>query len=110
MPIDDLLSLRDTVIEDTVDATAETVEYIPELDLDLPDDDLIEMINRKISISKTHFETELNLYERQKRNVEYYLGKQIDTAMFDDWQVPYINNIIFRNIENLLLKKSARTQ
>lgn len=102
MPLEDLLALRETVVEDRVDQTAETVEYIPELDLELPDDELINFINQKISISKTHFEKEYNLYQRQERNIEYYLGKQVDYKMFDEWQVPYVNNIIFRNIETLL--------
>lgn len=81
---------------------AETVEYIPELDLKLDDEQLAQYIDEKIQISRAHFETELNLYERQKKNVQYYLGKQIDEEMFEEWQVPYINNVIFRNIETLI--------
>jgi hypothetical protein len=86
----------------------ESIEYIPELDLALSDDELVEYINQKIQTSKAHFETELDLYTRQKKNIQYYLGKQIDIDMFDDWQVPYINNVIFRNIETLLPNALSR--
>lgn len=80
----------------------ESVEYIPELDLALEDEELAQYIDEKIGLSKAYFNEELNLYARQKKLVEYYLGKQIDYEMFEEWQVPYINNVIFRNIETLI--------
>lgn len=72
------------------------------LTLDIPDIDLNRVLDMKIRESEKYYDTVLNLTERRKRNNDYWQGKQIDKKMLYDWQVPYIDNVIYRNIETII--------
>lgn len=70
---------------------------LPALSLDIPDRDLIQNFKRWEQDSQEFWNQpkEYDLKERRKRNVDYYLGKQIDKSKLYDFQVPYIDNELF---------------
>lgn len=70
---------------------------LPALSLDIPDRDLIQNLKRWEQDSQQFWNDKKNydLHDRRKRNVDYYLGKQIDKSKLYDFQVPYVDNELF---------------
>src|SRR4030042_1364711 len=72
------------------------------LSLDIPDIELNRVLDMKIRESEKYYDTQLNLTARRKMNNDYWQGKQIDKKMLYDWQVPYTDNVIYRNVETII--------
>lgn len=82
------------------------VEIQDPLHLDLNDSDFIDVINARIEASKIYY-TKKKLYSRQDKNVNYYLGNQVDTESLAKWQTeifghePYKENLIHEGIRRI---------
>ena len=72
------------------------------LELDIPDSDLIRVLDMKQRESEDFFDNKLDLDKRRKKNNDYWRGKQIDYGMFHKWQVPYVDNVIYRDVETII--------
>lgn len=70
---------------------------LPALSLDIPDRDLIQNLKRWEQDSQTYWNDRkgYDLHNRRERNVNYYLGKQVDKSKLYDFQVPYVDNELF---------------
>lgn len=86
----------------------QALSQLPELYLDVPDSDLLSMIERSIQESQSHYEKKLKLPARQKKNREYWVGDQQDDQEFYDYQIPYNNNIIHRDLETRIAIAAGR--
>ena len=71
------------------------------LDFDISDTDLIRVLDLKES-EAFKLTDKIRLTERRKDNNDYWQGKQIDRKMLYNWQVPYVDNVIFRDTETIL--------
>ncbi|HEC64649.1 hypothetical protein LCGC14_0615440 [marine sediment metagenome] len=72
------------------------------LELNVPEKDLLRVLDMKQRESEDFFDNKLNLGKRRKKNNDYWRGKQIDYGMFHRWQVPYVDNVIYRDVETIL--------
>ena len=72
------------------------------LELDIPEKDLLMVLDTKQRESEDFFNNKLNLDKRRKKNNDYWRGKQIDYGMFHKWQVPYVDNVIYRDVETII--------
>lgn len=72
----------------------------PLLNLEIDDRTLVNLIDKRIRDDDAFYEKQLNLQKRRKRNRDFWLGKQIDLESLDDnFQIPYIDNIIWQDLE-----------
>lgn len=71
------------------------------LTLKLDDDVLINHINKRIDNSQAWFADEKDLFNRREKNWEYYLGEQLNTADFEYYQSPYVDNVIFESLSTI---------
>lgn len=83
------------------------IERAEELRLDLSDYDFKIIANRHIR-NATAFWNKKDIKGIQSRNVKYWLGKQLDDAALYDWQTPYMQNVIFRNVETIISNSLVR--
>lgn len=74
----------------------------PEMDLGIPDDEFVQIIDGRIQASKSYYDSKLRLYERQKRNELFYLGQQISEAKLKPYQVGYTDNVIYEAIASII--------
>lgn len=80
----------------TIDSSP--TEYIDPLHLDLNDSEFVQVVRDNITAS-IDFYTKDGLYEKQKKNVDYYYGKQkLDTK---GKRRPYMENIIYEGISRI---------
>jgi len=99
----------------SLSGTQSTVEEIivqsPELTLDLKevsDEDLLKVLDRKITESTNHFKTKVKLEERQTRNRNYWMGDHHKGRAYYDWQLPYVDNVIHRDTETRIAIAAGR--
>ena len=85
---DDTTSEKNQRQPDTI-----TVEADP-LKIELKDDVLIRVIEKRIEDSKSFYKKELNLYERRKRNRKYLSGNQLPAGL-KNYSARYIDNLIY---------------
>lgn len=86
-------------------------EQTPVLSLDTPDTQLIRNFRRWVNDAKGFWDKRsgFNLKEKRQKNVEYYLGKQIDKSRLYAHQVPYIDNQIYVGAQSILAYVSGNT-
>ena len=56
------------------------------LTLDIKDNDLVEVIEKKIKFNKAEFEDKHNLKDRREKNEKYYKGEQVDVDQLKDYE------------------------
>lgn len=71
----------------------------PAFNLPIDDDDLADIIDRRIKDSQEFYKTKLKLEERQKTNEDFWVGKQFDESKFYEYQIPYKDNVIWQDLE-----------
>lgn len=83
--------------EEYIGAETGLKEEMPVLSIDVPDRELIQNFKRweKESIAYWNDPKGYNLEEKRKKNVDYYLGKQLDKSKLYNYQVPFIDNELF---------------
>lgn len=69
------------------------------LALDIPDDELIDIIDQRIRDSRTFYSSKYNLYERRKELEMYYFGRQIhekeDMHQYKDYESRAHDNVLY---------------
>jgi len=92
----------------TTQRQEEIVVNSPPLSLPIDELEFLQIVEQKISESKKHQTDKLNLDERRIRNNNFWLGKHFDESDFYSWQVPYVDNLIFRNTEKRISLAAGR--
>jgi len=64
------------------------------LSLDLSDYELVQVINKRVTDSKAHF-SKHNISTRQDKNLKYLVGNQVDESSLKDFNVRYMDNILY---------------
>ena len=86
----------------------QVIDETTALSLPIKDADLITVINEKISESQKH-NKKIRLDERRKENRDFWKGQQLDMTKLDlRYQVPYIDNIIYDNLETRIALVAGR--
>jgi hypothetical protein len=87
-----------------VETEPQKFEVLTEGNLELPmtDSELLSVISKRVKASEQYYETKLDLKKRRAKNTDYWRGKQLDTKLLYDWQVPYIDNVIYRDVETAI--------
>jgi len=81
----------------------------PSLKLDIEDNLLVRLIETRIKADDEFYNGRLKLDKRRKRMNDFWLGKQIDESQLDlSWQIPYVDNIIWRDLETRIGIAAAR--
>jgi hypothetical protein len=89
---------------DRIDRQDGQSDQVPKLTLDIPDRDIIKSLNNRIEDSAGYwrepkgFDLEVN---RQK-NMKLFLGKQIDEGQLYRFQIPYVENQIYKSVDSIL--------
>lgn len=69
------------------------------LSLDIPDEDLVDIIDRQIRISRNFYKNEQDLYDRRSTNELYYFGRQViekDKAhLLKDYESRFHDNALY---------------
>lgn len=93
MPLNSLdvksIRLQDTIIQESDPLT-----------LDLTDDEFIDVINQKLEDSVSYYQKK-RLFERQEKNLQYYLGLQFKPEDIPTYEVPYVENIVYEGIRRI---------
>ena len=75
--------------------------------LELKDSEIIALIDKKITESESHWNG-IGLKEIRKKNLDYWMGKQIDESRLYNHQIPYVDNRIFPSVETIVSTVNAR--
>lgn len=69
------------------------------LSLDIPDDDLVKIVDKRIEDSKKFFNGKYNLSDRRKTNETYLFGRQIDelerAGNLKKYEARFLDNVIY---------------
>src|SRR4030067_2007214 len=84
-----------------------TLEASP-ISLPIDDVDFIQRTDNWINESTKYFKDDLKLDQRRKTNRDFYKGKQVDEAQLDNFQIAYIDNVIYRNLEHRIALAAGR--
>lgn len=93
---------KDNEIQEGIISDSEEV-----FDLDLKDSEIIALIDKKISESEAHWNG-IKLSDIRKKNLDYWMGNQIDKSRLYNHQVPYVDNRIFPSVETIVSMVNAR--
>lgn len=87
------------------------IDQFAPIDLDIPDDKLIENINQRIEESRDYYNdaTGFDLEAKRAENLRFYLGLQADSNDYYDQEDPYIENQIRRAVDSIVSYATART-
>lgn len=78
------------------------------LDLDIKDNILADVIQKKIDETEAHNKNKLKLPERRKRNYDFWRGDQLNEAELEAWQYPHKNNLIWQDLEHRISIAAGR--
>lgn len=92
--------MNQTEITDQVELQKEEISNIhPSLNVEIEDQQLVRLIDQRVKADEAFYD-KLKIKERRKRNEEFWLGKQLEDANIDKtWQLGYIDNIIWQDLE-----------
>lgn len=87
------------------------IDQFAPLDLDIPDDKLIENLNQRIEDAKTYYNDSngFDLEQKRAENLRFYLGLQADSADYYDQEDPYIENQVRRAVDSIVSYATARS-
>lgn len=72
------------------------------LSLDLNEEELNKSLDAKISASRAYYKNTLNFWKKMEEAENIWLGHQLDEDEMYPWQLPYVDNVIFRDIETII--------
>jgi len=76
------------------------VQEASPLTLNLEDDEFVEVIDQRIADSVSYYKKK-NLYARQEKNVAYYMGQQFKPEDIPNYELPYLENVIYEGIRRI---------
>lgn len=86
-------------VKNTLQFNDSTLQIADPLALDIPDDDLADIVDRRINESKKFFEEKYHLSERRKKNETYLFGRQIaeleQTGKLKDYESRSADNALY---------------
>jgi hypothetical protein len=85
----------------------EPISQNESLTLDIKDDEFLAVIDRKIKESEQYYD-KIGLSKIRKQNMDFWIGNHFDESKFEDWQVPYKDNIIWQNTETRISIAAGR--
>lgn len=105
-----LTPFSDTKVDD-ISGGDGIIDQLAPIDLEIPDDKLIENINQRIEDSKDYFNDPagFNLEQKRAENLRFYLGLQADNNDYYDQEEPYVENQIRRVVDSIVAYATART-
>lgn len=96
----------------TDDITKDTgiIDDLPALSIKTRDSELVANFNRWVNDAQAYWNSKdgYNLETRRDKNERYYLGKQIETSMLYQYQVPYMENQILVGVEAIMAYVTGR--
>jgi hypothetical protein len=100
----------DTKVDNVSEEDGIIDQFAP-IDLNIPDDKLIENINQRIEDSKTYYNDAngFDLEQKRSENLRFYLGLQANSADYYDQEEPYIENQIRRAVDSIVAYATARS-
>ena len=72
------------------------------LSLDLNEEELNKSLDAKIAASRSYYKQTLNFWKKMEEAENIWLGHQLDEEEMYPWQLPYVDNVIFRDIETII--------
>lgn len=80
------------------------IDLLPSLDLEISDKEIIQNLNNRIEDSQAYWQEPkgFDLRASRQKNVKVYLGKQIDEGQLYRFQIPYVENQIFKSTEAIV--------
>lgn len=101
----------ESVVRPYLDSKVDQFEYadgqidlLPSLDLDISDKEIIQNLNNRIEDSQAYWQEPkgFDLKATRQKNVKVYLGKQLDEGQLYRFQIPYVENQIFKSTEAIV--------
>lgn len=80
----------------------------PAFEIKIKDSDLADIIDKRASESEKYFKEDLKIEERRKKNNDFWKGKQLNEADFDDFQIPVVDNLIYQDLETRIAIISSK--
>jgi len=74
------------------------VDETPPMQFPIEDAELLQIFRDKKSQTEKYY-SDIGLKERREKFNNFYKGKHLDTDKMDDYQVPYVDNLIWRDLE-----------
>lgn len=89
---------------DNISSQQGVLDELPQLNIDIPDGDLIHNLDIRIRDSQSYWDDPegFNLNEVRQENKRLHIGKQVDVTKLYRFQVPYIENEIFVAVETII--------
>lgn len=78
-----------------------------ELTFPMEDEEINRLLDRKIQESKKK-RTELDLDKRSKLNWKFFKGNQTNEKELDDWQLPFMDNVIYDDANYRIVMAASR--
>ena len=94
-------------VQDQEDIRKTFNDLNPAFSLDVDDLILANIIDSRIKDDEKYYKDTLKLDKRRKRNEEFYLGKQINEDQLEEWQMGYVDNLIWEDLETRVATASA---
>lgn len=70
--------------------------------LDLEDEEFVDVIDQQIKDFESFYNNK-SLFDRQQKNLDYYMGKQFDPLKVPSWQLsPYVENVVYESVRRIL--------
>ena len=83
------------------------------LSLDLNEEELNISLDAKIAAARSYYKETLQWWSKMEEAENIWLGSQLDEDEMYPWQLPYVDNVIFRDIESIIpiaVSKNAAPQ
>jgi len=87
--------------------TEEAVINFPTLALDMDDKSLLHLINTRIKEDKDYYD-KINLDKRRKILHDYWKGNQLDESQMEPWQLKFVDNLIWQDLETRISIAAAK--
>ena len=72
------------------------------LSLDLNEEELNISLDAKIAAARSYYKETLQWWSKMEEAENIWLGSQLDEDEMYPWQLPYVDNVIFRDIESII--------
>jgi hypothetical protein len=72
------------------------------LSIDLNEEELNKSLDAKIAASRSYYKNTLDFWKKMEEAENIWLGHQLDEEEMYPWQLPYVDNVIFRDIETII--------
>ncbi len=91
--------LREEQVENDIKAVEGVVQEADPLALEIDEEQLVKIIDKKVKDSREFFKDKYKLYERRKKNETYLFGRQIDEAEKKNelkvYEARYLDNALY---------------